>query len=174
MLYISITNTSFVLFKIWLVSIRWLLYSFVSAVEAKTDVQQVVCFIAWEGREEGRRQIDKIKSKEVIDVKLIFIFKEMMKEQNQEKDNWSHLKPTPVVLPASPALPVYEKPASQVHGDCDDHRKQPRDKEVLKGDEALRGKATALLSPWASHVPWPPVLCGSFILGSRWGELTGF
>ena len=43
------------------------------------------------------------------------------------------------------------------------------------GMRSLREKVPALLSPWASHVLQPSVLCGFFfLLGSRWGEFIGF
>ena len=44
-----------------------------------------------------------------------------------------------------------------------------------RGMRSLREKVAALLSPWASHVLQPSVLCGMFfLLGSRWGEFIGF
>lgn len=46
-----------------------------------------------------------------------------------------------------------------------------------RGMRSLREKVPALLSPWASHVLQPSVLCGFFfffLLGSRWGEFIGF
>ena len=99
---------------------------------------------------------------------MIFIFKEVVEEQTQETEKKSSLECILVVSLASLVLSAYEMLESQVPGDGD-HRKRPRQKEVLKGEEApfpLR-LFLRLFPPGVSHVPRPPLLCGSFSLGSR-------
>ena len=103
-----------------------------------------------------------------------FIFKEVMEEQNQETESQSRLECILIISQPSLSCQPMKYYSLRYPGTVRTTGSDHVTRRCWRGRRRLRGNAAALLSPGGSHEPQPPVLGGSFSLGSRWGKCIGF